>query len=248
MLVIGAQKAGTTTLHHTLAAHPDAFMSSPKELNFFQRHFDKGPDWYAEQFAEASIRGETSPSYAAHELAAKRIAELVPDVRLIYLVRDPVDRLVSAWMHGQASGRESRSFPDAMLAENPKSGLYFPHSAYGRNLGRFMDQFPKEQILVESFDDVVSGTATKRVLHHVGLDPDGNIEVGRHNDGASRRRPPWVARSMLSFRDGWRRPQARGKLPARVGSPRGSGGRCSRRRRAPTRRACSARRRRGAGS
>src|SRR5919106_4193832 len=94
-VIIGAQKCGTTALHSYLSRHPEVSMSRPKELDFFVEgaNWEKGVDWYRSRFdGAAKARGESSPNYTAHPMLAgvpERMAELVPDAKLIFMVRDP---------------------------------------------------------------------------------------------------------------------------------------------------------------
>jgi len=106
LLVIGAAKCGTTALHRYLGLHPDIFMSKSKELGFFcsSENWDERLRWYESQFGAARVRGESSPSYTncpRNKGVPERMASLVPDARLIYLVRDPVDRVISQYRFGR---------------------------------------------------------------------------------------------------------------------------------------------------
>src|SRR5687768_10052815 len=106
LIVIGAMKCGTTALHEALALHPDIVMSQPKELNFFFApdhgngswelgNWHRGLDWYCSHWpAQALVRGESSPGYTSpsHPEAAERMATVIPDARLLCLVRDPLIR------------------------------------------------------------------------------------------------------------------------------------------------------------
>src|SRR4051812_23135116 len=100
LLVIGAAKAGTTSLWHYLDAHPSVFMAPAKELHFFDldENWNRGIPWYAEHFAgseSSPVVGEATPGYTRYPHrphAAARAAATVPDARLIYLVRDPIER------------------------------------------------------------------------------------------------------------------------------------------------------------
>lgn len=99
LVVIGAAKCGTTSLHEYLNAHPQIAMSREKELDFFvaEKNWSRGLDWYEAQFEDAPIRGESSVSYAAfpeYQGVPERIVRALPDARVIYLVRDPVERVV----------------------------------------------------------------------------------------------------------------------------------------------------------
>jgi hypothetical protein len=119
-LVLGAQKAGTTALYAYLRWHPAITGPSWKEVSFFDRHWWRGPAWYRGQFPLRSgtrLVGEASPSYLFHPLAPERVGALVPDARLVALLRDPVARAYSHYQHEVALGREPLSFEDALAAE-----------------------------------------------------------------------------------------------------------------------------------
>src|SRR6188508_2795579 len=102
---IGAQRAGTTWAYNCLAEHPQVFMTRKKELHFFYVNYSRGLDWYAAQFAGAGsavARGEITPDYLYHPEALSNIARDVPDVRLFVILRNPIDRAVSAYaLHAQ---------------------------------------------------------------------------------------------------------------------------------------------------
>jgi hypothetical protein len=128
LVVIGAMKCGTTSLHAYLDAHPQIAMSRPKELNFFfgpdegadwsAGNWHRGRDWYAAHFdAGAAVRGEASPGYTSpdHPEVAARMAELVPGARLVYAVRDPIDRALSQYWHHRRDGTETRGPAEALL-------------------------------------------------------------------------------------------------------------------------------------
>ncbi|MGH2726565.1 MAG: sulfotransferase domain-containing protein, partial [Actinomycetota bacterium] len=114
-LILGAMKAGTTSLAYWLGEHPDVFLAPGKELFFFNvpQRWELGVDWYRSQFAgsEGKIaRGEATPGYLGHPQAAERIAATLPDVRLIALLRHPADRAYSQYWHNRATGTETRTF------------------------------------------------------------------------------------------------------------------------------------------
>ena len=120
LIVIGAERCGTTSLHRYLGAHPEIFMAKSKELDFFvtELSWRKGRGWYEKQFRNGSrVRGESSPSYTAypvHEGVAERMAALVPDAKLVYLVRDPIERTLSGYHHQRALALENRPLADAL--------------------------------------------------------------------------------------------------------------------------------------
>ncbi len=106
-IIIGAMKCGTSTLAAQLAAQPGVFMTTPKEPNFFSDDdvFARGPDWYASLFADAApgdLKGEASTHYTKlpdYPDCAARLHAALPQARLIYLTRDPVERLISHYIH-----------------------------------------------------------------------------------------------------------------------------------------------------
>jgi Sulfotransferase domain len=152
LVVIGAMKCGTSSMHNYLSAHPEITMSRQKEINFFGREdrWQLGPAWYATHFSPmARIRGESCPDYSKFPRfpqVAGRMKELIPDVMLIYLVRDPIDRIVSHYMHACETGRESRPIDEA-LAEL-KNNKYIEPSCYFTQLERYLRYFPESQMHV----------------------------------------------------------------------------------------------------
>ena len=180
-LVVGAAKSGTTALYHYLAQHPEVFLSPIKETNFFAlKDKDlsfKGPgdykgihrrtiteigDYY-NQFIkvtdEKSI-GEICPSYLYFEDAPKNIKEHIPKVKIIAILREPVARAFSAWVHLTRDGREYLNFKEA-LADEPRRikenwaeiWHYKEESKYYNQLKRYYDSFPKENIKVVIYED-----------------------------------------------------------------------------------------------
>jgi hypothetical protein len=120
-LVLGAPKAGTTSLHHWLGQHPDVLLAEPKEPHFFDAHYHRGLDWYwrthfAGWTGQRAV-GEATPSYLPLGFVAPRIARDLPDCRLIVSLRHPVQRAYSSWWTLRQAGREKRSFERAVLDE-----------------------------------------------------------------------------------------------------------------------------------
>ena len=115
LVVIGAMKCATTSLHHYLTLHPGISMSRQRGLNFFlDENHERGSDWYAAQFdGPEKIHGDTSPRYANFPLnpgVPERMVRLLPRAKLIYLVREPVERVISHYTHYVAAGYEERTF------------------------------------------------------------------------------------------------------------------------------------------
>jgi Sulfotransferase domain len=173
-LVIGAMKGGTTSLYEYLRRHPEIFMPSTKELHFFtaEHSWAQGWDWYAQQFAgddEAKAIGESSPSYSSVPFrvgAPERVASRIPQMKLIYLLRHPVDRLRSQYAHRILNGRETRSPEEAVL-----EARYIGKSWYDLQIASWMDWFAPEQMLLVLSDDLRHDRAATmtRILGFLGV-------------------------------------------------------------------------------
>jgi hypothetical protein len=213
-IVIGVQKGGTTSLWQYLRRHPEILMPSSKEEPFFSTDA-AGEENGLESFARAHfpdpsgrLLGKVTPPYmlgndrAGVEEIAGRIAEALPEVRLIALLRDPVDRAFSQWRMSVRQGFETRSFdvaataqldPDALTSERrrpSRTGNYIIAGEYGRILGAYRKRFPVERLHVEMSADLEGDSAATldRVLEFLGLEagfrPPG-LEL-RHNRGGRR--------------------------------------------------------------
>lgn len=202
-LVVGAMKCGTSALHAHLDRHPEVAMAPGKELNFFlgpeqaphdeesswwrEGQWHRGVEWYAGCFdPTAPVRGESSPGYTGpgHPEVPHRIRALLPDVRLVHLVRDPVDRALSQWRHHVRDGTEPRPAAEAVL--DPGS-QYLERSRYAGQLAPYLALFPAEQVLVVVQERLLARPRAElaRVFAHVGADPGywddalaGRVHVG----------------------------------------------------------------------
>lgn len=156
-LVIGAAKAATTSLCVALQYHPQIHIPSRKELNFFSMDdvFARGFDWYHDQFAAEAemVTGEGSVSYSfahAHPATAERIHQYRPGMKLVYIVREPVQRLLSLYLQFQAAGVIGPvSFRDA-LRSHP---ALLDSGRYWKQLSAYRNFFPDSQIQVLFFED-----------------------------------------------------------------------------------------------
>lgn len=197
VIVIGASKSGTSSLHAYLDTHPEIAMSRQKELNFFGRaeNLERLP-WYLEQFDPAfEVRGESSPSYSQYPRLVgqpDRIRWLNPEMRLIYLVRDPIPRAIAHWAQQVSAGEETRSFGDAFADLDPKRNLYLCASSYATQLEDYLRCFPPTQILVIDQHELRyrRGETLRDVFSFLGVDsrfwsPMFEREVNR---GADQRR------------------------------------------------------------
>jgi len=158
--IIGAMKCGTSTLHEQLALRSGFFMSRPKEPNFFsdEPEFARGVDWYASLFAGATGRqlcGESSTHYTklpTHPHAAERMHALLPKARLIYVMRDPVERVVSQYLH-EWSTREVEGSLEAALQRHER---FVAYSCYARQLEPYLELYGASVILPVFFERMVA--------------------------------------------------------------------------------------------
>jgi hypothetical protein len=204
-LLIGAMKSGTTTLYWYLREHPDVFMATPKEPNFFNDHWHRGVGWYERLFAGAGAaraRGEASVRYASYPddpECPSRIASVIPDVRLLYVVRDPIARMRSHYLHEVAALRERLPVEQA-LRENP---IYLDFSRYATQLERYLDRFPREQLMVVRAEDlfVNPSLVLPRVCRFVGVDSSFRPvnPARRDNETAQRFQLPVVVRRGIGL-------------------------------------------------
>lgn len=182
-LIIGAAKAGTTSLYHYVRSHPQAFMPERKELSFFCEEFNwnRGVDWYERHFEGAGSAvavGEASPRYTVHPLyrgVPARIAGLLPGVRLVYLVREPIKRMQSHYLDRVIHGLESQSIEQALLG----NAFYLSSSSYALQLEQYLEYFPRDRILVILSEDLQRDRqeALSRVFRFLGIDPDWRADV-----------------------------------------------------------------------
>ncbi|MEM7237797.1 MAG: sulfotransferase [Pseudomonadota bacterium] len=162
-LLIGAMKAATSTLSAYFEDHPQTFMVAPVEPHFFSHddNWRKGADWYGTFFqgaAPGQIIGEGSNSYTASPRfpsAAARIHATVPDVKLVYMVRDPVERIISHWIQNRADrGDRVSASLDAAVEADPER--FVDQSRYGMQLDPYLALFPRAQIHVGFLEDLQS--------------------------------------------------------------------------------------------
>ena len=206
LVVVGAMKCGTTALHRYLAAHPQISMAQVKEANFFigpdtAPHTDEGEwwrtgnwhrgvGWYASLFdADAPVRGETSPGYTSPDsvVAAERMAAVIPEARLVYLVREPLERAVSQYDHHVRDGTERRPVAEALL--DPAS-QYVDRSRFHERLQPYLELFDKERLHVVVSERLRTHRRAelRKVFAHAGADPDfwsADLNTSHHVGGAA---------------------------------------------------------------
>jgi hypothetical protein len=169
-LGIGVQKGGTTSLASLLRQHPLIHLPPKKELQYFTYHSNMPLSWYASQWSNADsyrVRGEITPYYIFHPYAHQRIRSTLPFVKLIILLRDPVERTLSQYFHAKRLGHESLDLQDALSSEDERladsfskletpgyrdvkhqENSYLSRSRYECQLPRWMSSFPANNLLM----------------------------------------------------------------------------------------------------
>ena len=181
--IVGAQKAGTTTLHDWLTQQPDACLPTIKETHFFS-HDDRyayGIEWYLRQFPacdEHAVVGEIDPEYMYFKDAPLRMLEWVKTPKIVFLLRNPIDRAYSHYQMSVRRGYETLSFEDALRKEPgrlaaDKDGFAHNHQSYmGRGryceqISRFREAFPKSEFLFVKFDELVGKKTGAETYAHI---------------------------------------------------------------------------------
>lgn len=214
-LIIGAMKSGTTSLYNYLGQHPQVYMSPNKEPRFFvyeNRMPDSNiPQWLLKTFQETTVTtleeyeslfngittetvaGEASPIYLYVPRAIESIKKHVPCAKFIAILRNPIERAYSSYMHLQnhCPGVEPYSFEEALALEKKRIAentgylwRYTDIGFYGEQLDRYYDSFPRSQIRVCLYEDMVRDSAglTKELFTFLDVDPEFTVDTGeRHN-------------------------------------------------------------------
>jgi hypothetical protein len=203
LVVIGAMKCGTTSLHMYLDQHPSIGMSRRKEISYFiEGHEDRGVGWYESHFdPRFPIRGESSPIYTKYPLydgVPARMRQLLPDAKLIYIIRDPVERTVSHYLHEYLRGREERPLAEALrpLGGNP----YVSPSRYHMQVERYLEHYPLSRILILATEDLRDHPQETllRVVDFLGVAPFEFDVVREANVAEKRGRSNWLGRILES--------------------------------------------------
>jgi hypothetical protein len=199
-LIIGAQRGGTSSLYKYLGAHPSVVASLRKETQYFSRNYYLGDAWYRAHFPLAAGRGlkrrrpatfEATPDYLLHPEAASRAYAVVPEAKIIVLLRDPVNRAFSQYQLGVKLGLESLSFEDAIeaepsrlapdlaaMAEDPMYDCralihfsYVSRGMYAEQLRRWLRYFPRDNFFVVKSEEFYADPASiyRDLLGFLGL-------------------------------------------------------------------------------
>lgn len=179
-LVCGIQKGGTTALHAYLQSHPDVFCPERKELNFFDQHWDAGLGWYTEFFQGApdprlgGAIGEASPHYMRSPAAMDRIAQTLPDAKLLFILRDPALRAYSNYTYNLGRGQQDpRQSFEAAIATDDGRERYLDKGFYLRDLEACAQRVGRHRMLVLHQEDLRADPAAvlARAFTFIGVDP-----------------------------------------------------------------------------
>lgn len=171
LLVVGAQKSGTTTLHDMLSRHPEVSMSTKKEINYFTNHYKKGLEYYRSFFNvsqdEYLITGESSPGYMCYPGVARKIKETLGDIKIVMVLRNPVQRSLSQYWDNRRHLKEHLLFSEVIekyLHEEYEPGVrgYFSRGVYMKYINEYLDYFDKKNLHIIIFEELL--TNTKKTL------------------------------------------------------------------------------------
>lgn len=198
-VIIGGQKCGTTSLYDYLLQHPQIAGSFAKEVKFFDVNFDKGLVWYQSHFplakdlGKSDVVGEATPYYLFHPQVPPRMAEVLPEAKLIVLLRNPADRAISNYFMRLRAGNEPLSLEEALDKEEERIGeeyrrllsgeiansrvcrhfAYKKRSLYLEQLERYAQYYPRERMLILKSEDLFSDPSRtlRQVFTYLGVDP-----------------------------------------------------------------------------
>lgn len=240
-VIIGAQKCGTSSLQGYLTQHPRVIAPLRKEVHYFDLNHARGERWYRAHFGRAGEPGlnlDATPYYLFHPLAPGRAHALLPRAKLIVLLRDPARRAYSHYWHERDKGREPLEFEAALDAEPARVDAahrrlaageiaasrehqfygYCARGRYAEQLERWLQYYPREQLLVLRFEDLVREPlpTLNRTLAWLGLPPLAQARLAPRN---TRNYPPMQPRTverLEAYFEPWNR-----RLEALVGEPMG---------------------------
>lgn len=222
-LCVGAAKSGTTSLHGILTHHPDIFLPAAKECHFFdyEENFAKGITWYEKEFFKdhrsQKATGEITPSYMYLERVPERLRSALGDsLKIIFMLRHPVDRAYSHYLMMQRRGREDRVFREAIRLESSRISQsqtdrlrfsYMSRGRYAEQILRYLELFPMESMFFLIFEDEFlknRGENLTRLQQFLGVTPV-DLPNGKRKNPASQPRSRLINRLVYSPPAGLRR-------------------------------------------
>ena len=216
-IIIGATKCGTTSLFSYLNQNPQILAPHKKEIDFFNRHFDLGVEWYLAQFPAIAdlpefITGEASPFYIYDEQVIDRIKQLFPNIKLIAMLRNPIERTISEYYHAANHGVESRSLEELIRIETERLATmsrseavqvfgYLLNSIYVEKIAKWMDAFPPENILIIESESFFQNTASimQQVSHFLNISYEKSDRHTAYNMGNYPSVSPDIRQKLKDF-------------------------------------------------
>ena len=222
VLIVGAQRSGTSSLYKYLGAHPQVYPSLRKEVEYFSTRFDEGEGWYRAHFPLAATRAlrsrrrsqptlafEATPDYLLHPSAAHRAAQLIPEAKIIALVRNPIDRAISQYGHNRRLDQEPLTLEAALASEDERlfgelekisddprydarplrRYSYVTRGKYAEQLIRWQAWYPQDQIMVVRFEDLAADPAEtlSAIESFLGIEDWHPPEFANHSYGRAGR-------------------------------------------------------------
>lgn len=221
-LILGAQKAGTTTLYDLLVQHPNILSARTKEIAYFDRYYSLGPRWYSANFSANAdnLTGEATPDYLYLDTARARIVQDLPEARFLVLLRNPVDRAISHYFHALRLGYETLPIEEAFAAEDQRiseqadciagsslekrsnlSAFSYRHRGlYAEQLEKWFKDVPRERFFIETSDRFFAypNEVLEDALQFLGLAPPQKTSIVAKNIGTYRGRVPAALRMRLA--------------------------------------------------
>ncbi|MGL5080471.1 MAG: sulfotransferase family protein [Microcoleaceae cyanobacterium] len=217
-IIIGAAKSGTTTLYQYLCRHPHVYMSKPKEPDFFSldQNYARGMNWYSSLFEKAEpdqVCGEASTTYSRlqrHPKTVERLAEALPNVKLIYIMRHPVDCAYSFYAFRFKGSQQN---PDFLAARNElttartfeeaiqQSSEFVESSCYTYQIERYLEVFPKTSLLPVLMEDLIKKPVEVMgtICNFIGVDPTLDLtQAGEVIANTASDRPEWYVKQQLT--------------------------------------------------
>lgn len=235
-LIIGAAKCGTTSLYNYLIQHPQVLPCYKKEVHYFDYYYHKGLSWYRSHFPTqrevqeladkthgSMLLGESSPYYLAHPLSPARVKETLPEVKMICMLRNPVDRAISSFYNQKRLGIETLpSFQEALEKENEriigqedrlrsdphyssfthKYFAYLHRGDYAHQLKNWYTVFPQSQILIINSESFYANTSVHflNILRFLGLPEWEPNQYRSYNTGGDyEKMEPALRNSLLDY-------------------------------------------------
>lgn len=178
-IIAGAMRCGTTALNSYLRAHPQIAVSSSKEVHFFDSRWDRGVEWYREQFPgseRALAVGEATPNYMFRPLALDRLRDTLPDVKLVVMLRNPADRAYSHYWHDRTRGKVADEFgvvvKRELAGEDVGPAAYVDRGRYRWQIEEILRRFPHDALHAQAFEDMKADPVRvySEICDFVGVD------------------------------------------------------------------------------